>query len=220
MSQRLDFDAPKVCNKCTTAKDRADFYPLRAGSNLVRSTCRACVNKVNLEWRKSNRDLHNRLSREWNASHPEQRRAYNAAWAKANPDKMRAKKKRYLASHESEWDRRKSTDVQYKLRTNLRNRLHQAVVNGSRAGSAVSDLGCSVPELKAHLESQFYPHPITGEVMTWDNWSPKGWHIDHKKPLKLFDLADREQVLEACNFKNLQPMWAFQNLSKGAKESA
>ena len=41
--------------------------------------------------------------------------------------------------------------------------------------------------------------------------------IDHIKPLASFDLTNREQFLEACNYKNLQPLWAKENLSKGSK---
>jgi len=218
MSLRLKFDAPKHCNGCNTSKDRKEFYPLSQGSTLVRSRCIVCVRGGNARWRGDNRDRHRTLSRKWNARHPDQVSSNNGAWAKANPEKVRAKRKRYLDSHESEWDRRSPTDVQYKLRVNLRARLHQAAVNGSKAGSAVRDLGCTIPELKTYLESKFYPHPITGEEMTWENWSPTGWHVDHKKPLKLFDLTDREQVLQACHYTNLQPLWAEQNLAKGAKD--
>ena len=50
--------------------------------------------------------------------------------------------------------------------------------------------------------------------MNWDNYGTK-WHIDHIKPLSNFDLTDKKQLLEAINYKNLQPLWAEQNLSKG-----
>ena len=78
-------------------------------------------------------------------------------------------------------------------------------------GSAVRDLGCSVEELKRHLEKQFQPK------MNWENYGLYGWHIDHIKPLVNFDLTNREQFLEACHYTNLQPLWAEDNLSKGAK---
>jgi len=32
-----------------------------------------------------------------------------------------------------------------------------------------------------------------------------------------FDLTDKEQFLTACNYKNLQPLWAIDNLQKGSK---
>ena len=106
---------------------------------------------------------------------------------------------------------RRKTDIQYKLSLNLRVRLNAAINNNYKAGSAVKDLGCSIEELKQYLESKFLPG------MTWDNWTIDGWHIDHIKPLTSFDLIDREQLLEACHYTNLQPLWAKDNLSKGAK---
>ena len=103
---------------------------------------------------------------------------------------------------------RRKVDINYKLLVNLRKRLHCAIRNNQRSGSAVRDLGCSIEELKTYLESKFQPG------MTWDNWSPTGWHIDHIVPLKSFDLTDREQLLRACHYTNLQPLWAKGNLKK------
>jgi len=104
-----------------------------------------------------------------------------------------------------------TTDVNFKLRTNLRYRLKEALKANFKSGSAVNDLGCSIQQLKIYLESKFQ------SGMTWDNWSFEGWHIDHIKPLASFDLSDRNQLLQACHYTNLQPLWAKDNLSKGAK---
>ena len=78
----------------------------------------------------------------------------------------------------------------------LRRRLHDALKNNQKRGSAVKDLGCSVQELKKYLESKFQ------EGMSWDNWNYKGWHIDHIKPLASFNLTDRNQLLQACHYTN------------------
>jgi hypothetical protein len=92
----------------------------------------------------------------------------------------------------------------------LRSRLTAAIRGEYKSGSAVADLGCTIKELVAHLEGQFLPG------MTWKNWSRHGWHIDHIEPLCSFDLTDRAQVLRACHYTNLRPMWAIENLRKGA----
>gem|GEM_PF-5041291 len=101
----------------------------------------------------------------------------------------------------------------------LRTRLSKAVRGEVRSGSAVRDLGCSVEQLREYLEAQFYPHPLTGEEMTWANHTSKGWHIDHVVPLAAFDLTDPEQLKAACHFTNLQPMWWFENQEKKSRDA-
>ena len=81
--------------------------------------------------------------------------------------------------------------------------------SGSRGGSAVRDLGCSIPEFMIYIESLFQPG------MSWDN--RRTWHIDHVIPLAAFDLTDPEQFKQACHYTNLQPLWATENLRKSAK---
>jgi hypothetical protein len=89
--------------------------------------------------------------------------------------------------------------------------LNAAIKNNQKIGSAVKDLGCSIEELKIYLESKFQ------EGMSWDNWSLKGWHIDHIKPLASFDLTDRNQLIQAYYYTNLQPLWAKDNMAKSDK---
>ena len=106
---------------------------------------------------------------------------------------------------------RKVVDLNFKLTLSLRTRLNSAIRGNYKSGSAISDLGCSIEELKQHLESQFQPG------MTWNNWSRDGWHIDHIKPLANFDLTKEEELKKACHYTNIQPLWAEDNLSKGNK---
>ena len=51
--------------------------------------------------------------------------------------------------------------------------------------------------------------------MTWENYGD--WHIDHIVPLAAFDLTERQQLLQACHYTNLQPLWREANLHKGSK---
>ncbi len=137
---------------------------------------------------------------------------------KINNDQQRVlkiKEKRsspkYLKS-KREWEKKnKDNKTNYYFSTILRRRLLQALKKNQKSGSAVSDLGCSIDELKVHLESKFQ------EGMSWDNYGKFGWHIDHIIPLSSFDLTDREQFLKACHYTNLQPLWAIDNLRKSDK---
>src|SRR5690606_37373312 len=103
---------------------------------------------------------------------------------------------------------RKLQDPRFKLIFNLRNRLRKALKGNTRDKGFLKLLGCDPDQLKLHLESKFQPG------MSWDNYGE--WHIDHIKPLANFDLTDKEELKKACNYSNLQPLWAADNLSKGS----
>lgn len=71
-------------------------------------------------------------------------------------------------------------------------------------------VGCSVTDLKKHLEKQFQPG------MSWDNWGNDGWHIDHIRPCSSFDLTDPAEQVKCFHYTNMQPLWATDNLKKGS----
>ena len=49
--------------------------------------------------------------------------------------------------------------------------------------------------------------------MTWDNYGE--WHVDHIIPLSS---AENEiELIELCHYRNLQPLWAKENLMKKDK---
>ena len=126
--------------------------------------------------------------------------------------------KKYKELHRKELNQKRvdriKNDIQFKLATNLRSRIREAVKqqnSGKRGGSGLRDLGCSVEEFKKYIESLW-------EIgMTWENWGLKGWHLDHIIPLASFDLTDREKFLKACHYTNIQPLWALDNFLKKDK---
>lgn len=122
-------------------------------------------------------------------------------WRSRNQEHLKSYARTYVA-------KRKKESVQFRIRIRLRKRICAALNRKPKSLSAVKDLGCTIVELKKYLESKFKPG------MTWDNWSHKGWHIDHIIPLCSFDLTDPLQFLKAVHFSNLQPLWAHENLVK------
>ena len=105
-------------------------------------------------------------------------------------------------------------DPAFRLKHLMRGRLNKILDRKKQSKRFTQELGCTFDELVAHLESQFYADPKTGEMMSWDNHSMEGWHVDHIKPLHEFDLYDNEQFKEAAHYTNLQPLWWWQNLEK------
>ena len=160
-----------------------------------------------------NPDSAKKRSKKWRDSNPEK----SASWAKENPTKKaKINRKSYLKNINKVKNRtalyqkvRRLEDINFRLADNLRSRLRKAIKNNQKAGSAVDDLGCSVDDLKIHLEGKF------SEGMSWDNYGE--WHIDHIRPLSRFDLTNKSQHLEACSYNNLQPLWAIDNLKKSNK---
>ncbi len=141
-------------------------------------------------------------NQEKRAKNPEAYRKLDREWRAKNSDRLSQKAKT-----------RRSTDVNHKLRMVLRCRMNQALRKGWKSGSAIRLLGCSIDSFKIYLESKF------DVGMSWDNHG-KGlgkWNIDHEIPCALFDLSKPERQERCFHFSNLQPMWATENASKGAR---
>ena len=107
---------------------------------------------------------------------------------------------------------RRENDPNFKIRNTLRSRIWTVLKrrNTTRLGSTLTLLGVnSVETVIKHIEKQFK------NGMTWNNHGE--WHLDHIKPCASFDLTCPVQQLACFNYKNLQPLEAFENMSKGAK---
>jgi len=103
------------------------------------------------------------------------------------------------------------TDPRFKLRMRISNAIYQSL-KGNKSGRHWETLvGYTLDDLKKHLEKQFT------DGMTWENYGD--WHIDHETPISVFNFTtpDHEDFTRCWSLKNLQPMWANENLSKGAK---
>lgn len=83
----------------------------------------------------------------------------------------------------------------------------RAKVKTALTGTAVSVDGRRIVE---HIQSKFQ------KGMSWKNWGTD-WHIDHIVPLCKFDLSNTQERKRANHYTNLQPLWAKDNLRKGAK---
>lgn len=173
------------------------------------------LNKARLKAKKKkhyidNKKQYNETAKLYRENNKEKIKLQKQLYRQNNREKILAKKKAYRLANKDKYNsyrnNRLKNDPQFKLGIILRSRLRMALNKKYKSGSAVNDLGCSISELQVYLESKFQPG------MTWNNHGE--WHIDHIKPLAAFDLSDRKQLLEACHYTNLQPLWAKDNLSK------
>lgn len=141
----------------------------------------------------------------------------SAKYRKERPETRRAyyaKNKEILNKYNSAYTKeRYHKDIEYKLRCNLHSRLGTAVRRqaSNKNRKTLELIGCNITELRGYLASKF------SAGMTWEKFMLGEIHVDHIIPCVAFDLTDPEQQKKCFHFTNLQPLWATDNLKKGAK---
>ena len=220
----------RICSKCNEIKLISCFYTTKQG---YKTQCKVCIKEIEKSRRDSNYNVikyrqnqslkeslfkKNKLkcSKCFNIKDINEYAFELKGWKKLRSDCNQCKNKRIQeynlkTNSRNMYMKKYLSDTSNRLADNLRSRLRKAIKNNQKTGSAVDDLGCSIEELKIYLESQFQDN------MSWDNYGLKGWHIDHIIPLASFDLTIEEEFKKACHYTNLQPLWAKDNLIKGAK---
>jgi hypothetical protein len=156
-----------------------------------------------------------RLKR-WEANHPGARKSYWTGYYADKKANILRHQKIYVADNKietAEYQKRyqvtrRKLDPGFRVLGALRQRLYRAT-RGKKSASTLALLGCAADELKVHLESLFQPG------MSWENYGK--WHVDHRRPCASFDLVDPAQQRECFHYTNLQPLWALDNLQKGAR---
>ena len=206
----------KKCSKCKIEKPINLFGNCKTNKDNKMRMCKECKRVVDQGYR----ELHIEEAKIYQKAYRE-RTGYNKKYYESHKDYFAANIRKYNKENR-EWFRqyeknKKETDLNYLIAGNLRSRLYCAIKNEQKNGSAIQDLGITISELIDYLKLKFYSNPKSGEMMTWENYGFRGWHIDHIIPLASFDLTDRQQLLKAVHYSNLQPLWWFENLSKSDK---
>lgn len=212
-----------ICKNCRKDSDRAYYINnnIKEKTKEKRKIDKRYL-KSNKKYRDNNQEFVKNLRIEWSKSENgkiSKRKYYinNSDRVKENVKKYRENNKesiynkekierktkeykeymsKYIFSH------RKRYPHIYAWRSLLTNTIKR--LNTKKSKKTIEMLGFSAEELKIHLESLFK------EGMSWENYGK--WHIDHIKPVSLFDKEEDVKVVNAL--VNLQPLWANENLSK------
>lgn len=207
----------KRCCGCKEFKILTTFTKSKERWDGLSAKCMTCKRAIYKKYYKKNKEKLSQYSKIYYKKNREKHNATHNKWRKANPEKTRniakrCRRKRILNGKTRIYKKnRYHNDLKFRLLTNLRTRLRAALkAQGIKKTTSTMKLcGCSLEKLKQHLESQFT------EGMSWDN---KGdWHVDHIKPCAAFDLTDPEEQKKCFHYTNLQPLWALDNMRKGAK---
>jgi len=183
-------------------------------------------------YRQKNKDRVREYDKNWKLENKEKKQDYNKSYGieyrKNNLEKIKAtklKNKKQNDIMKKKWVKKKyKNDLTFKIELLLRSRMRMLINEGKMKKLRPSIttfsrevVGLTQKKLIKYIEKQFYPHPKTGEKMTWKNHSKKGWHIDHIKPVSAFDLTNLEEQEKCFHHTNFQPLWAEENLKKSNK---
>jgi len=139
----------------------------------------------------------------------ERRKLYRAK----NAEKIKLAKQKYGAENRDKIAKalaeRRARNPIVRLANSMRRSIRRYLDAGQKGEmSSFEIIGCSKDDLRKHLESKFR------DGMTWQNYG-NHWHIDHIVPL--ISAKSPEEVKRLCHWTNLQPLTAFDNISKGSK---
>lgn len=189
------------CSICKEFKEGAEFYKRPTRKRGYSSQCKKCTQPYKIQWRKKNKERSKIVAK----------RSYDIKGGKEKARVKRYKKIEHYRAYQRKWIKeQRKENPQIKIAGNLRIRICTLIKKNKRPGSAIKDLGCTLTELKLHLEKQFK------EGMTWNNHGNRRgqWSIDHIIPLSKVNLSNREQFLKVCHYTNLQPLWMEDNVRK------
>jgi hypothetical protein len=222
----------KKCSKCFKTKLINEFHKDVRTKDKYRTYCNSCISILgkiyrqthkikaslyNRQWREKNKDKKREQDRLYKANHREEARIRSKKYYYQFKNTEKYKKYHQIQRQLRNPQRRKKVKEQYQNNINFklliicRTRLYKALKNKHKIFHTIELFGCSINDLKRHLEQQFK------NGMNWNNYGLKGWHIDHIKPCSSFDLTDPKQQKECFHYTNLQPLWAKDNLEKGNK---
>ena len=148
------------------------------------------------QYRKDNRERCLEVEREWYYKNKEYKNQKSREWYEEN-------RERYNERVRENYKR-----PEVKLARFMRGCIRKMLTE--KNAPTFEMIGYTPQELRDHIEAQFE------EGMSWDNHGTD-WHIDHIVPIAwLIEQGETDPaVINALS--NLQPMWASENLSKGAK---
>lgn len=222
----------KKCSCCQEMKEAHDFPRSSASADGLFHRCKACKSAAAKAYYSNNSDIIKAKVSSYRSANPgkaaeakrisrhkkldeykARERAYYqknkervisraAEYSSKNPERKAATNARYVRT-------RMAIDPVFRLTYAIRCRLGQAFRSKSipKRGRTRDMIGCGWDQLKAHIEAKFLPG------MSWEN--REAWHIDHMTPLS--SASTVEDMERLCHYTNLQPLWASDNIRKGAR---
>jgi len=231
----------KTCSNCGETKERSEFHSRKDSKDGLRGACSDCENsrksqwvaenkekeleskrkydrnnqekvkRSNQSWRENNRETYNKAQREWRKRNPENVKKNRDRYNRENRERVLRNKREHMRKNRDYYTRqaieynklRLKNDPDFAYARSLRGSFRNILkgINSKKLSHINRE------DLLDRIEMQFV------EGMCWDNYGE--WHIDHKKSISKFlkEGERRPHIIYALS--NLQPLWEFDNCSKG-----
>jgi hypothetical protein len=190
----------KKCNKCQEIKPISEFHKYKRTKDGVKTNCKLCRH---LEYF-NNKQKYAKTRKLYRLKNKEFKKIYDKEYRLKNIVRLRNNKKLYIRN-------KRQNNINYKILCVCRKRIWGALKGIKKSQVTEELLGCTISELKLHIEKQFK------NDMSWDNYGQFGWHIDHIIPCDIFDLTDPVEQKQCFHYSNLQPLWWLENIKKNNK---
>lgn len=184
------------CKNCCRQKSKKYTGKYKEQQKSYREKNKNSIQEYHKNYFQKNKDIIKLKTQEYYIKNKENILIRTSNYRKSNKDWYNKYKKEYRNKN--------------KIISNIRRGIWGCLKGKQKKSSSIEYIGCSIEKFKEHLQFKFQ------EGMSFENYGQ--WHIDHIKPLCSFNFndADIESELKiAWHYTNLQPLWSFDNLSKG-----
>ena len=188
-------------------KERKKIYHLKNKEKIIE--------RIKI-WKLKNKEKIIERDRQYRLKNKEKIKERERQYRLKNKEKILEQRRQYCLKNKNKRNQyvsaRRKYDIHFKMRSNLSRRIREILKGTEKSAPTLKLLGVpNIEFLWQHLEKQFKPG------MTKENHGVHGWHIDHIRPCASFDLTKPEEQKKCFHYTNLQPLWATENISKGAK---
>lgn len=213
----------KTCKLCLEEKPATlEFFHRSFGSRGgLSQKCKECKKVENKYYKETRKEQYKEKAKQYADNNKEKLEKYRKERYWGDVDRFRTESienRRKNITRAREYSR--VYQNKRKVDRSMRSGLWRCLKGKQKLSKTFEYIGLTPPEFKIYLEGLF------GEGMTWENYgNPNGdhtdcWHVDHIKPLSLFDFDSLEgeeldnALHEAWHYTNLRPLWAKENLSR------
>jgi hypothetical protein len=200
---KCDDDCKDDCRDCRQKCVKCDEIKVLGRFRHKRRKCIECERQQCREYKRKNKEKIAEYNSAYKQEHKQDVLEYQRQYWKDHKHELMPKANKRLK-------KRRKTDKNFQLSTNLRTRIGKFICGKNKSASTQNLLGCSWDQFRQWMEWQLNAfHPD----LTMAEYGPR-WHIDHVIPCARFSMSIIKDQERCFHWSNCQPMLGSENLSK------